>query len=75
MKIWYLMSSPAGCPSSDAYVCSAHDSRDKAEKAIVALSAREDYHNDIGSVTDIDSAFEEKMCKTLEISIEEIVVQ
>lgn len=75
MKIWYLLSSPRGCPSGDTYVCSAHDSREKAEKAIVALSASEDYQMGDNMPTDIDSPFEDKMCDALEIWIEEIVVQ
>lgn len=75
MKIWYLIHSPAGCPSGDTYVCSAWDSCEKAEKAIVALAADEDYQGCGEETTDIDSPFEQSMCDRLEIWIEEIVVQ
>lgn len=75
MKIWYLIASPKGCASGDTRVCSAYSHLEKAEKAIVALAATEDYHSDGGQVTDIDSPFEDRMCDVLEIWIEEIVVQ
>jgi len=75
MKIWYLMSCPRGVPSGDVYICSAFSHPEKAEKAIVALAAGINYRNNEGQETDIDSPFEQGMCDTLEIWIEEIVVQ
>lgn len=75
MKIWYLIASPKGCASGDTRVCSAYSHLEKAEKAIVALAADEDYQGCDGQTTDIDSPFEQGMCDRLEIWIEEIVVQ
>ena len=75
MNVWFLLFSPAGCPSGDTRVCSIWDSREKAETAIVALSANPDNFSDEDDVTTIDSPFAEEMCDNLEIWIEEMPVQ